>query len=157
MYIYNDYLFKHMEKKKKMFLYLISHYKKGIKTHTYIGASGNFIRRLKQHNSETPGGPRLTRRAAGSWIPVMVLELPAGRKFSSKLLKTEWKSSSRGLESRVRKGFEIAQKYNTKIYISKNENHKINILEYLNTRWNENYTINLRKCEWEKIINGDNI
>ena len=78
-----------MEEKKKMFLYLISHDRKDIKTHTYIGASGNFIRRLKQHNLVTPGGPRITRRAAGNWKPVMVLELPSGRKFSSKTLKKE--------------------------------------------------------------------
>lgn len=146
-----------MDKKKKMFLYLISHNKKGIKTHTYIGASGNFIRRLKQHNLETPGGPRITRRAAGFWIPVMILELPAGRTFSSKQLKSEWKSSSRGLESRVRKGFEIAQKYNIKLYISRNEKHKINILEHLNKRWSENYNIKLTESEWEQIINGVDI
>ena len=58
--------------------------RKDIKTHTYIGASANFIRRLKQHNCKTPGGPRITRRAAGNWVPVMVLELPSGRSFSSK-------------------------------------------------------------------------
>jgi len=140
-----------------MFLYLISHNKKEIKTHTYIGASGNFIRRLKQHNLETPGGPRITRRAAGFWVPIMILELPAKREFSSKVLKKEWKSSSRGLESRVRKGFEIAKKYNVKIYISKEDNSKIKLLERLHTRWTNEFKIKLSDSEWKSIIEGDNI
>tara|TARA_B100001059_G_C17779921_1_gene553553 strand:+ start:850 stop:1290 length:441 start_codon:yes stop_codon:yes gene_type:complete len=146
-----------MDLKKKMFLYLISHNKKEIKTHTYIGASGNFIRRLKQHNLETPGGPRITRRAAGFWVPIMILELPAKREFSSKVLKKEWKSSSRGLESRVRKGFEIAKKYNVKIYISKKDNGKIKLLERLHTRWTNEFKIKLSDSEWKSIIEGDNI
>ena len=146
-----------MDLKKKMFLYLISHNKKEIKTHTYIGASGNFIRRLKQHNLETPGGPRITRRAAGFWVPIMILELPAKREFSSKVLKKEWKSSSRGLESRVRKGFEIAKKYNVKIYISKEDNSKIKLLERLHTRWTNEFKIKLSDSEWKSIIEGDNI
>lgn len=146
-----------MDKKKKMFLYLISHNKKEIKTHTYIGASGNFSRRLKQHNLEKTGGPRITRRAAGFWVPIMVLELPSSRSFSSKVLKKEWKSSSRGLESRVRKGFEIAKKYNVKIYISKNNNNKIKLLERLNRRWTSDHKINLSNNEWKCIIEGDDI
>ncbi len=146
-----------MEDKKKMFLYLISHDRKDIKTHTYIGASGNFIRRLKQHNLVTPGGPRITRRAAGNWKPVMVLELPCGRKFSSKTLKKEWKSSSRGLESRIRKGFELAYKYDVKIYISKKDNNKIKLLNILNKRWTKEFKIKLTMKEWESIINGDYI
>ena len=157
VYIYINVLFNKMDTKKKMFLYLISHNKKEIKTHTYIGASANFIRRLKQHNLETPGGPRITRRAAGFWFPIMILELPAERNFSSKRLKLEWKSSSRGLESRVRKGFELAQKYSLKIYISKNEKHKIKILQKLNARWSKNYTIKLTDDEWNKIVLGDDI
>jgi len=146
-----------MDQKKKMFLYLISHNKKEIKTHTYIGASGNFSRRLKQHNLETAGGPRITRRAAGFWVPIMVLELPSSRNFSSKVLKREWKSSSRGLESRVRKGFEIAKKYNVKIYISKKDNNKIKLLERLNTRWTSDHKIKLTNNEWKCIIDGDDI
>ena len=146
-----------MDKKKKMFLYLISHNKKEIKTHTYIGASGNFSRRLKQHNLETPGGPRITRRAAGFWLPIMILELPPNRIFSSKVLKKEWKSSSRGLESRVRKGFEIARKYNVKIYITKNDKNKIKLLEHLNNRWTTDNKIKLTNTEWKCIIDGDEL
>jgi hypothetical protein len=146
-----------MKPNKKMFLYLISHNKKEIKTHTYIGASGNFNRRLKQHNLITPGGPRITRRAAGFWVPIMVLELPPTRDFSSKVLKKEWKSSSRGLESRIRKGFEIAKKYKVKIYISNKDSNKIKLLERLNTRWTSENKINLSSTEWNRIIDGDDI
>ena len=144
-------------KREKMFLYLICHNRKDIKTHTYIGASGNFSRRLKQHNLETPGGPRITRRAAGNWKAVMILELPSSRKFSSKILKKEWKSSSRGLESRIRKGFQIAHKYKVKIYISKNDQNKIKLLERLNARWDLNHKIKLSENEWKQVIDGDHI
>lgn len=140
-----------------MFLYLICHNVAQIKTHTYIGASGNFIRRLKQHNLETPGGPRITRRAAGNWKAVMILQLPSSRTFSSKMLKREWKSSSRGLESRIRKGFEIALKYNVMLYITKNENANIRLLNKLNKRWTRDYKINLSNKEWNNIIDGDDI
>ena len=91
--------------KTKMFAYLISHNKQDIKTHTYIGCTRDFKKRLNQHNGKAPGGPRMTKRAAGFWKPVVVLELPQNRKFSSKELKKEWKQSSRGLESRIRKAF----------------------------------------------------
>ena len=140
-----------------MFLYLICHDRKEIKTHTYIGACGNFIRRLKQHNLETPGGPRITRRAAGNWKAVMILELPSSRTFSSKTLKKEWKSSSRGLESRIRKGFEIAQKYKVKVYITKDDKNNIKLLKRLNKRWSEEYKMKLTNTEWRKIIEGDDI
>ena len=142
---------------QKMFLYLICHNVPQIKTHTYIGASGNFIRRLKQHNLETPGGPRITRRAAGNWKAVMILELPSSRNFSSKILKKEWKSSSRGLESRIRKGFEIAQKYKVKVYITKEENSNIRLLTVLNKRWTKDFKIKLSNKEWNYIIDGNDI
>jgi hypothetical protein len=143
--------------KHKMFLYLICHDRKEIKTHTYIGACGNFIRRLKQHNLETPGGPRITRRAAGNWKAVMILELPSTRVFSSNTLKKEWKSSSRGLESRIRKGFEIARKYSVKVYITKDDKNNIKLLKRLNKRWSKEYKIKLTNTEWRKIIDGDDI
>lgn len=140
--------------KKQMYLYLISHDKREIKTHTYIGASANFTKRLKQHNCQQPGGPRITRRASPNWRPVMILELPEGRKFSSKILKKEWKSSSRGLESRIRKGFEIAYKYSVNVYITKKKDTKIKLLSYLNKRWSKDHKITLTDTEWGKIIDG---
>ena len=57
----------------------------------------------------------------------MILELPAKRNFSSKKLKKEWKQSSRGLESRIRKGLEIAFKYKNKHILT---NKRITALKY---------------------------
>jgi len=144
-------------KKQQMYLYLISHNKKDIKTHTYIGCAKNFVRRLKQHNAELEGGPRITRRASGSWRPVLVLKLAADRTFSSKMLKREWKSSSRGLESRIRKGFELAQKYEVPMFLSKTSPHKTRLLTMLNRRWNDANQIHLKQQEWNNIINGMSI
>lgn len=146
-----------LKEKNKMYAYLISHDRKDIKTHTYIGVSGDFISRLKQHNAEIAGGPRITRRAAGNWKPVIILCLPKGRKFSSKELKKEWKTSSRGLESRIRKGFELAKKYKVNIFINKQKQSKIKILNDLNKKWNDNNKIILSESEWKNIINGDDL
>lgn len=135
--------------KTKMFAYLISHNKKDMKTHTYIGCTGDFKKRLMQHNGDLVGGPRNTKRAAGSWKPVVVLELPSDRSFSSKVFKKEWKQSSRGLDSRIRKAFEMALKYKLKIYIS--EHNKEGILKELHTKW-DNHTIQLTLEEYTNII-----
>ena len=132
-----------------MFAYLISHNKKDMKTHTYIGCTGDFKRRLMQHNGVLVGGPRSTKRAAGSWKPVVVLELPFDRRFSSKEFKKEWKQSSRGLDSRVRKAFEMALKYKLKLYIS--EHNNVGILKELHKKW-DNHTIQLTLEEYTNII-----
>lgn len=137
--------------KQKMFVYLISHDRKDIKTHTYIGASGNFQKRLLQHNCEAPGGPRITRRAAGRWSPVMILELPGEREYSAKDVKNKWKQSSRGLESRIRKGFELAQQYDVNVYISKED--KLKVVQEL--EWDEDGTLQLGEKEWNKLMYGD--
>ena len=87
--------------KTDLYLYLISHNRKDIKTHTYIGCVEDFVNRLNQHNGIVAGGPRVTRRAAGSWEPVLVLKLPKERSFDAKLLKKEWKTSSLGAGARL--------------------------------------------------------
>ena len=110
--------------KTKMYLYLISHSKKDIKTHTYIGCTSDFIKRLSQHNGETPGGPRMTKRAAGHWQPIVILELPSDRTFKSKVLKKEWKQSSRGLESRIKKAFQLSLQYKLKIFLTQRLHQK---------------------------------
>lgn len=139
---------------KQLFLYLISHDRKDIKTHTYIGCVQDFIKRLQQHNGQLPGGPRITRRAAGSWDPVIVLKLPNNRKFNSKEIKKQWKQTSRGLESRIRKGFEIAAKYNLTCYIMKQQKKKIPILNYFNDKWEDN-KVKCTNKDWKKILNSD--
>lgn len=140
-----------------MFLYLISHDRKDIKTHTYIGCCGDFVRRLQQHNCNINGGPRITRRAAPHWDPVMILRVPADRKYSSKTLKKEWKSSSRGLESRVRKGFQLAYEYNLEMYLPTFENKKVKLLNSLHKKWTSEAKLNLTPEEWQKILNGENL
>ncbi len=135
-----------------MFLYLISHKKKDIKTHTYIGCTGNFTKRLNQHNGEAPGGPRMTKRAAGHWHPIVILELPVNRKFKSKDLKKEWKQSSRGLESRIRKAFQLCLQYKLKMYLTKNNLNNIHILKALKNKWSKD-KIKLTANDWENIIN----
>ena len=139
--------------KKALYLYLICHNRKDIKTHTYIGCVENFINRLHQHNGLENGGPRITKRAAGSWDPVIILKLPKDRTFDSKKLKREWKSSSRGLESRIKKGFELALKYNLTMCIMKSCKHlSIPILKHLSDKWKDN-KIKLSKKQYIKLIN----
>lgn len=138
--------------KSRMYAYLISHNREDIKTHTYIGCTGNFSKRLLQHNGVLPGGPRMTKRAAGHWKPIIILELPADRTFDSKALKREWKQSSRGLESRIRKAFTLALKHNLKIYISKINTSNNKVLLFLNKKWKDN-KINLSESEWNRLVN----
>jgi hypothetical protein len=136
---------------KPLFLYLISHNRKDIKTHTYIGCVEDFVSRLHQHNGQINGGPRITKRAAGSWDPVIVLKLPTDRTFKSKEIKREWKQTSRGLESRIRKGLSLAKKYNLTCYVMKKNTRKIPILTFLEDKWRDN-KITLNRDEWDEII-----
>lgn len=135
--------------KGKMYAYLIGHTKKNIKTHTYIGCTSDFKKRLAQHNGQIVGGPRVTKRAAGNWKALVVLELPPNRTFSSKDLKKKWKVSSRGLESRIRKAFELALTYGLKIFIS--ETHRNIVFDELRTKWVDN-KINLSVDEYIKLF-----
>jgi hypothetical protein len=114
----------------------------------------DFTTRLQQHNGEINGGPRITRRAAGSWYAVIVLKLPKERNFNSKDLKKEWKQSSRGLESRIKKGLMLANKYNLTTYISKNIRSDIKVVRYLSKRFVDG-KITLNKAEWEEVINDE--
>ena len=138
--------------KTDLYLYLISHNREDIKTHTYIGCVEDFVNRLNQHNGIVTGGPRVTRRAAGSWEPVLVLKLPKERSFDAKSLKKEWKTSSRGLESRIRKGFALALEHGLTPYIKKDRKEKIPLLDNLDALWKEN-RITGTKDLWNNILN----
>ena len=138
---------------RDLFLYLISHDRKEIKTHTYIGCVEDFISRLHQHNGQINGGPRITRRAAGSWDPVMILKLPKNRTFESKVVKKEWKQTSRGLESRIKKGFSLAMKYGLTCYIMREKKKDIPILNFLDSKWSGN-KITLNKDEWGRLLDN---
>ena len=137
--------------KTDLYLYLISHNRKDIKTHTYIGCVEDFVNRLNQHNGIVAGGPRVTRRAAGSWGRAGA-EAAERRSFDAKLLKKEWKTSSRGLESRIRKGFALALEHGLTPYIKKDRKEKIPLLDSLDALWEEN-RITGSKDLWNNILN----
>ena len=54
-------------RKKALYLYLIASTEQNKKSHTYIGCTANFWRRLKQHNGELHGGPPAPRVAASDF------------------------------------------------------------------------------------------
>lgn len=133
-----------------LYVYMISHDKPEIKTHTYIGCTENFLKRLNQHNGLESGGPRITKRAAGSWKPVIILKIE-NEDIKPKAIKSEWKQSSRGLESRIRKGLELAIKNKLTIILPKNINNHIPSVKYLNDRWDDERILMTNK-EWMTLM-----
>ena len=141
-----------MTKKRDLYLYLIAHTRSDIKTHTYIGCVKDFYSRLQQHNGQN--GPRITKRAAGHWKPIIILKLPGSAEINSKKIKCEWKQSSRGLESRVKKGFFLAQKYNLTCYVTEENDCNIGSLEYLKDKWKDGKA-QVDDSDWLKLIHND--
>jgi hypothetical protein len=137
-----------------LYLYLISHDRPEIKTHTYIGCTENFLRRLNQHNGLEAGGPRITKRAAGSWEPVIIIKIPDGSTLNSKDLKKEWKQSSRGLESRIRRGLEIAVNNQLQLVMPKNKNSNIPIVKFINDNWDGD-TVNMTNQQWKRVLSSE--
>jgi predicted GIY-YIG superfamily endonuclease len=135
-----------------LYLYLICHDNPDIKTHTYVGCTENFLKRLNQHNCLESGGPRITRRAAGSWNPVLILQYD--KEFhttSSKNIKSEWKQSSRGLTSRIKRGFEMAKKYKLPIIMPKNQIAETPLLRFLSDKWVDE-KLALTDADWDYIL-----
>lgn len=138
-----------------LYIYLICHDNPEIKTHTYIGCTENFLKRLNQHNGLEPGGPRITKRAAGSWKPILLLKHDGEKiNISAKLIKKEWKQSSRGIQSRIRRGFELAVKYNLSIVMPKNSDMNIDIINYVTERWEGDKAV-LTDEDWEHLLSSD--
>ena len=137
-----------------LYLYLISHDRPEIKTHTYIGCTENFLRRLNQHNGLEAGGPRITKRAAGSWEPVIIIKIPDDSTLNSKDLKKEWKQSSRGLESRIRRGLEIAVNNQLQLVMPKNKNNNIPIVKFINDNWDGD-TVNMTNQQWKRVLSSE--
>lgn len=137
-----------------LYLYLISHDLPQIKTHTYIGCTENFLKRLNQHNGLESGGPRITKRAAGSWKPVIIIKIPTDSKLKSKDLKKEWKQSSRGLESRIKRGIEIAVKNNLRLIMPKDSTSTIPVVKYINERW-EGEKVHMTDRDWQRILSAN--
>tara|TARA_B110000008_G_C16723783_1_gene465879 strand:+ start:254 stop:694 length:441 start_codon:yes stop_codon:yes gene_type:complete len=141
-----------------LYLYLICHHRQDIKTHTYIGCTENFLKRLNQHNGIEPGGPRITKRAAGSWNPVLILRLKPSVK--SKELKKEWKQSSRGLVSRIKKGMELAVKHKLPVIMPKTNRDDassapdVPILNYINNKW-KGEKCDLSDQDWAYLLSNE--
>lgn len=134
-----------------LYMYLISHNLPQIKTHTYIGCTENFLKRLNQHNGLEAGGPRITKRAAGSWKPVIIIKVGDESKLDTKKLKKEWKQSSRGLESRIKKGIEIAVRHNLRLVMPKDNECNIPVIKYINERWDGD-KVQMTDRDWQKIL-----
>jgi hypothetical protein len=137
-----------------LYLYLISHDRPEIKTHTYIGCTENFLKRLNQHNGLEAGGPRITKRAAGSWEPVIIIKIPDDATLNSKDLKKEWKQSSRGLESRIRRGLEIAVNNGLQLVMPKNKNNNIPIVRFINDYWDGD-KVNMTNQQWKRVLSSE--
>lgn len=137
-----------------LYLYLIAHNRPEIKTHTYIGCTENFLKRLNQHNGLESGGPRITKRAAGSWEPVIIIKIPDDRALNSKDLKKEWKQSSRGLESRIKRGLEIAVNNSLQLVMPKNKNNNIPIVKFINDNWDGDQ-VNMTDQQWQRVLSSD--
>jgi predicted GIY-YIG superfamily endonuclease len=137
-----------------LYLYLISHDRPEIKTHTYIGCTENFLKRLNQHNGLEAGGPRITKRAAGSWEPVIIIKIQDDSTLNSKDLKKEWKQSSRGLESRIRRGLEIAVNNQLQLVMPKNKNNNIPIVKFINDNWDGD-TVNMTNQQWKRVLSSE--
>jgi len=143
-----------MPKERDLYLYLIAHNVKEIKTHTYIGCVEHFSIRLQQHNGLRSGRPRITKRAAGYWEPLIVLKIPKERKLNSKKIKHEWKQSSRGLESRVKKGFVLARKYNLTCYVTESNRNGVHALDVLKSKWKDGKA-HVTDADWDKLVCND--
>jgi hypothetical protein len=107
---------------------------------------------LNQHNGIEPGGPRITKRAAGSWNPVLILKL--NKKVKSKALKKEWKQSSRGLVSRIKKGLELAIKNKLSIIMPKKNDCDVSILNFINNKW-DGEKVDMTDKDWEYLMSNE--
>ncbi len=123
-----------MNTRGHIFVYLIVRYHNN-KTHTFIGSTGDFESRLREHNA-----------SVSEWLPVLVLRVPAQRDFGIKTLRDTWKRNARGLDSRVKYGFKLAKQFNTTVYV-----HTIDtpILNYLNDVGGE--PKNVASTFWEQF------
>lgn len=75
--------------------------------HAWVGCNSVIDKRVKQHNGAVPGGPAATRKAAGHWKPILYVEIPPVRNYSTKQIKVTCKRG-RGWASRCRRALTIA-------------------------------------------------
>jgi hypothetical protein len=100
------------------------------------------------------GGPRITKRAAGSWEPVIIIKISDDTTVNSKDLKKEWKQSSRGLESRIRRGIEIAVNNGLQLVMPKNKNNNIPIVKFINDNWDGD-KVTMTNQQWKRVLSSE--
>lgn len=110
--------------RKLLQAYCIANTVPGVKTHTHTGCTRDAAYRLQKHNCEREGGPRNTRKvcsaAKGSrpWFICSVMTLPAGREYSGKTIRRRWTYESRGMEGRVRTGYDLSREHGCEYFVS---------------------------------------
>jgi hypothetical protein len=90
----------------RKYVYLIANDFSGTQTHTYIGASSNPLRRLREQNRLPgySGGAKTTRAGAPRWFLVMVIGPFASGATRFKAL---WRARARIFERRVAVGYHL--------------------------------------------------
>ncbi len=90
-------------------LYMLVNDCPNVTTTTHIGHTTDIFRRLLQHNGKLPGGPRVTRKAAGFWKVALTIVLPQHRDLGHAELVEFWKRNSRKANRRLEFGIEMAR------------------------------------------------
>jgi len=85
---------------------------------------------------------------------VIIIKIPTDSKLKSKDLKKEWKQSSRGLESRIKRGIEIAVKNNLRLIMPKDSTSSIPVVKYINERW-EGEKVQMTDRDWQRILSAN--
>lgn len=88
-------------------LYIIANACEYRTLHAWVGCNSNVEVRVSQHNGIAPGGPAATRKAAGYWKPILYVEIPPIRNYSTKPIKKMCKRG-RGWESRCKRALNMA-------------------------------------------------
>ena len=91
-------------------LYMLVNDCKELNTKTFIGHAVDVERALQQHNNEVPGGPRVSRKAAGHWTLALRIVLPSKRKLAHDALVEFWKRSRRKASRRLEFGISMAKR-----------------------------------------------
>lgn len=102
-------------KKNATYASTISHQKNNCHLiKSYIGASCNEERRLKQHRGELPGGPQETKKTVRDWKFIVKINIPPCRNFSAKIFKKHHKNAKKTWKQKcvsiVKKALQIGLK-----------------------------------------------
>lgn len=100
------------------YIYFLANQKEIRSVHAYIGNTQNVRRRMRQINGQLFGGPSQTKKAAGSWTPILYIRIPPYRNFNMTLLKQMFKKG-KGWKNKCINALTIAHQYGFDICISK--------------------------------------